>query len=490
MNSILNKNLSLFKQRFSALYNIYNSQIEDIKKNGIPSFWHVNIAKSGEQTCIETINQSEIHLHSAYNPGREAQSFIKNNFDAISQKSTTLFYGFGVGYHVIEWAKQFGQSDKKLVLLECDVYHFLAALCILDWTNVFSVPQLIIALECPVESVLGLVENTEKINLGNEGVSDCFFVQNPVFIKHNEAYFSNVHELIKRNIRKNEINAATLKKFEKLWTRNTTINKKQLNQLKGINDFENRFAFQNDKEFSFVVVGAGPTLQNIIPKLQQMKKENGNFLKIICVETALHHLLRNNINPDFIILSDPQYWAYKHICGLKAEESCLITDISVYPGVFNFDCKEILLMSAQFPLAKQFEKEAGLSLIDLGTGGSVASVAFNFAVFTGCKKIYLAGIDFSFPYKQSHVKGSSAEQAFHTASTKLKSVESFTSSVLYSANPQVASAYNGKPVLTDSRMKMFAWWFESRIAALPEVTVYTLTEDALCIPNVKYIVEE
>ena len=33
-------------------------------------------------------------------------------------------------------------------------------------------------------------------------------------------------------------------------------------------------------------------------------------------------------------------------------------------------------------------------------------------------------------------------------------------------------------------MQMFAWWFESRIAACPDVKTYSLTDKALAIPGV------
>jgi len=488
LNSILNNNLAQFQNRFPSLFDLYKPQIDyflqNQEQNQPVPFYELTPSKTGDLTATEKLSDGTIlHLHSAYNPKREAENAVKAAEEEINKYSTTVFYGFGLGYHVVEWAKKYNLSGKKLVLLESDVFHFLAAMSAIDWSQVFTVPQLIIAASCPTDQVLQLLENPEKINLGEEGVSDTYFFDIPSFTKHDESYFSTVKEIVKRNKRKNEINAATLKKFGKLWTRNTEMNKAQLKNCKGINEYENCFT---EKEDGFIVVGAGPTLEHSITKIKALTSANSH-VKIICVETALHHLLRHQITPDFVILSDPQYWAYKHICGQKATESILITDISVYPAVFRFDCKEVRLMSAQFPLAKQFEAEAGLMLPDLGTGGSVASVAFNFAVFTGCKKIYLAGTDFSFPYKQSHVKGSSAEQTFHTNSTHIKTAENFTSASIFSANPQIAQSYKKTPVITDSRMKMFAWWFESRIAALPEVQVYTLSDDALNIPSVKVL---
>ena len=104
-----------------------------------------------------------------------------------------------------------------------------------------------------------------------------------------------------------------------------------------------------------------------------------------------------------------------------------------------------------------------------------------------CSKVSLViiGLDLSFPGKQTHIKGSSAEQTFHKLSYKIKTAEKYGISSLFSANAQPGVNYLNQPVLTDSRMKMFAWWFESRIAACPEVKTYTLCPESLKIPGIE-----
>ena len=130
------------------------------------------------------------------------------------------------------------------------------------------------------------------------------------------------------------------------------------------------------------------------------------------------------------------------------------------------------------------QKKLELSLGDLGTGGSVASSAWNFAHLAGAREIYTAGLDFAFPNKQTHIKGSSAEQTYHTLASRLSTPDKFTAGALYSANAVTGKDYSGSPVLTDSRMKMFAWWFEARLAACPETKTYTLDPRGLNTPGI------
>lgn len=432
--------------------------------------WQLAVAKNGQPAAVE----NNLRLHSTYNPEREAASAV--NQKEVAEKSTTVFYGFGLGYHLVQWAKLYG-STKKLVVIEPDINHFFAAMTVIDWTEVFTVQNLILAVGCPAESVLQLIENADTVNIGNTGVSDAFYFDIPAFTNHGQTYFDAVKALIKRNQRKNEINAATLKKFGKLWCRNSIKNLPMLISKNGIWQFHNKA----DSDMPFLILGAGPSLEKILPYLQELK----NKTVIVCVETALRAMLRAGVQPDFIVLTDPQYWAYRHIAGLEAPDSILITEISTYSSVFRFKCKEILLCSSQFPVGQFFEQKMNLNKGDLGTGGSVASSAWNFAYLCGAKEIYTAGLDFAFPGKQTHIKGSSAEQTYHTVSNRISAADKFTASALYSANAVMGKNYTGEPVLTDSRMKMFSWWFEARIANCVDSVTYTLGPQGLCTPGIK-----
>ena len=473
MNSIWNNNYTAFKSRFPQLALITGSQ-------AVPpeTFWKLENAKNGMITASEAGETGgvSVRLHSAYNPEREASGTVGR--DEVFEKSAIVFYGFGLGYHVIECAKKILSEKKpnRLVLIEPDIQHFFAAMSLIDWTPVFEVEKLVILVGAPAESVLPLLEDSTRVNIGESGVSDSYFFDIPAFTAHAASYFDTVRSIIKRNQRKNEINAATLKKFGRLWCRNSIKNISQLQKLAGITGFENKA-----KNLPFLILGAGPSLESILPYI----KEVASRTVTVCVETALHTLLRAGIQPDFIILTDPQFWAYRHIAGLRAEESFLITEVSAYPSVFRFPCRKIFLCASQFPVGQYFENKLGLNPGDLGTGGSVASSAWNFAHFCGASEIFTAGLDMAFPEKQTHIKGSSAEQTWHTLSSRITTPEKFTSATLFSANAVAAKDYTGRPVLTDSRMKMFAWWFESRLAGCPETKTYTLSPQGLAVPGIQ-----
>lgn len=470
MNSIWNKNYKLFKERFPKLAEILPPPPKEPEKL-LEAIWTLSPAKSGDLTATEL----GLRLHSAYNPKREATGAL--TAAGLENKSTAVFYGFGLGYHVLECARLFPQ--KKLVLIEPDICHFYAALCLLDWEEVFKIEKLVLALGCPENQILGLIEDSSKIGgIGDDcsgGIDNTVFFDIAAFTAHASAYFDNIRTIIKRNKQKNDINAATLKKFGKLWCRNSLENIIHVADCPGVQPLQASL-----KDTPFIICGAGPSLESILPHLKELSKH----AILVCVETALHALQGVNLQPDFILLTDPQFWAYRHIAGLSATESILITEVSAYPSVFRFPCKRVMLCKSQFPIGSWFEEKLSLDLADLGSGGSVASCAWNFARLCGASEIYTIGLDFAFPAGQTHIRGSSAEQSQHTVSNRLNGVEKFTSASLHNANVQYGKDYTGKPVLTDSRMKMFAWWFESRLAACPENKTYTLCPQGLNVPGI------
>lgn len=480
MNSIWNKNLEYFSQRFNPLKEIYQTQISAISKasqddiKNLFSFWDISTAKNGSLTASE----NSLRLHSSYNPEKEA-------FNAISQlnlknKDSIVFMGMGLGYHLCEMAKYLINSNqnKKIIIIENEPMHFFASMYYLDWSPIFQIENLILAIGCPADSIMSLLEDSSVINTGKTGVSSSYFFTIPAFTAHDQTYFNTVKELIERNKTKNDINSATYSKFAKLWTKNSLTN---INQLKNKRTVKQLINDSQKIDAPFILVGAGPSLEKLLPILQEIQSK----AVIVCVETALRALLRFKIQPDFIVITDPQYYAYRHIADLQSPESILICPLSVYPAVFRFNCKEIIICSDFFPISEFFEKETD-SFGDLGAGGSVASSAWNLCYYLGANEVYLAGLDLSYPSKETHIRGSRAEQTFHLNSGKIKTVEKLSINSMYSGIPEYGVDYTGKKVLTDSKMKMFAWWFESRFSKCMEVKNYSLSNTSLKIPGVEY----
>ena len=422
-------------------------------------FWNIVRAKDGSASAYE----GGALLHSAYNPKREAEQTVANSDFAGCRAA--VFFGFGLGYAVEAYALRF--PDRAIIVVEPDAARFFASLALTDWTAVFASKDCIVAIACPSHTVVSFIERY--------GAPHCAFFSIPSHTSHAAHYFDTLRTLVKRNKRKDDINAATLERFAKRWLKNSCKNINNYALMRGVSAYAG-----NAHGIPFTIVAAGPSLEHALPYLSEIKKRS----VIVCVDTALRACLRAGVEPDFIVVGDPQYYAYRHIAGLASKSSVLIAEVAVYPSVFSFPCRSFALSSSLFPIGQWFERHLG-DKSDLGAGGSVASAAWNFAYAAGAAEIYCCGLDFAFPEKKTHIRGSMFEEGTHEAAIRTLPAETQNLPLLFSAGAEDGCDYDGKPVPTDSRMKMFAWWFESRIASCPDVKTYTLDRSGIAIPGIE-----
>ncbi len=462
MNSIWNKNIALFSQRFPVLAKNYQLEQTD----DIPADFMAPIEILNSRQNVPTAKENGKMLHSLYNPLREAEQAA----DALKKngKETCVFFSFGLGYTANAYARKF--PDDTLILIESDARYFFTALSLVDWTDVLSHKNLVIALQTEIEPLIQLIEQ-------KGGIEKCAVSENTSQSAHASDYFSALKELLERNKRKNQINNSTLEKFSSLWLKNSCRNLRNFALLDGVNIYKDKLP----PDIPAVILAAGPTLQDVLPYLSDIKERS----LLIAVDTALRACLKQKVEPDFVILTDPQYYAYRHIAGLKSPSSILITESAAYPAVYRFECRKTVLCSSLFPLGKYIESLTG-EKGELKAGGSVSTTAWEFARLAGAREIYFAGLDLGYPKLNTHIRGSTFEEQSHISSSRLNPAEKSGCASLFGANMEECESYDGSKILTDDKMKMFAWWFESRQEEFKQkITTYSLSAKSLKIPGFK-----
>ena len=418
-------------------------------------------AKNGSSSA----SYEGIMLHSKYNPEREAEQLVSTCPDDCP---CAVFLAFGLGYAPIVFAKK--HPDAALILVEKDPVFLFAAFATLDWQPVLEHSEIIFAVDADVQTASSLIRPHNS--------NDMAIFSNAAWTMHDKEYFESLRSAISRDSHKNQVNTNTLEKFSRLWLRNSCKNLPYLAQLGGVKDY---FGIA-PSTVPFVVLAAGPSLETILPHLAELKKR----AVLICVDTALRACLNAGVEPDFIVLVDPQYACARHIEFLSSPTSVLIAESAVWPSVFRFNCREIVLCSSLFPIGQYFERHLGQKGA-LGAGGSVATTAWDFARKCGAKKIYMAGMDLGFPGKQTHIRGSQFEERSHRLSKRTNTAESDGVNALFSACPKKGCDYNGNEMLTDERMSIFSWWFENSCATAIQdgQETLTLTPQSLAIKGIK-----
>jgi hypothetical protein len=79
----------------------------------------IEIKMSKNDLPIPCVNGS--HLHSTYNPVKEAEGLIRKNMHIIEDKKSILVMGLGFGYHITELIKQlktFWGADFKILVID------------------------------------------------------------------------------------------------------------------------------------------------------------------------------------------------------------------------------------------------------------------------------------------------------------------------------------------------------------------------------------
>lgn len=466
-DGIYKKNAALFASRFPSI------PLPDAAYQ--MSYYEITPSRCGTPTARD----GGVLLHSLYDPAREARRLVGLH----REQKSAIFCAVGLGYAPIAWTEEHSGDDGAVIIIESSRARFFEALRILDWSSVLRRQHLVIALDCPAHKVIALIESVTDIR-------DCAVFAVPSQTAHDAPYFGAVASLIERNKRKADINDATTSRFANRWVRNVCMNTIAIasRQLPRVTSGVRLVPSHECPQVPVTVLAAGPSLQTVLPYLCEIQHHS----LVIAVDTAVRAVLRCGVFPDYIVITDPQYYAWRHIASYPSPSSVLVSDLSVYPAALRYDCRAAMLTSSAIPLARYFEGEMHLDLPSLGAGGSVSSCAWNLAYLLGASQIYIAGLDLSFPRGETHIRGSTIEENAHMVSNRVHPTETASIPRLFSGGAQRGVDYNGCEVMTDSRMLMFAWWFESRLAEAAAiagegratVTTHTLCPTGLRIPGV------
>ncbi|MGP1521393.1 MAG: motility associated factor glycosyltransferase family protein [Treponema sp.] len=457
----LSHNITLFENRFPDLYKLlkFDRATPTSLLKIIPKEYEMPLSLKDE--CY-TLKVQDHYIHSKYSPiieGKRIYSSINMHYVC---NSYFCFLGLGLAYHVESCIKE--NNNAGIVLVEPDIFIFILFLASRKLDFLFSHPSLIIIPATSPTETLAILENID--------VNNSFYFKADLDVS--KSWFIEFNTLKNRHHRKHLLNCNTLKKFYIRWLKNFIKNISITSTLPSISIFKNAFL-----GFSSIIFAAGPSLDFHIKELKSLQ----NQFIIIAVDTSLKALLEGGITPDFVLLMDGQYLNYLHILGVNAPYSILITESSVYPSVFYSNFKAKCLVSSFFPLGKYMEGNTNESL---SAGGSVATTAWDFARFIGCNPIIMAGLDLAFTQNKTHSSACKFEKDAMVFSDRFLTLEKTSYKMLDINNTEKAKGYKGY-VLTDAKMKMFAWWFESKIEEYPDIKTYNFMAQGLKIPNMPSI---
>lgn len=403
-----------------------------------------------------------LYIHSKYDPVKEAEKIAKEQ----STADLLILGGFGLGYQTEAIMKRFPSSI--IVVYEPSINLFLEAMEVRNFTKILLNPRIFFLIGKDPESIKKFLnpkktKKTSYIPINNR-------------VKQDRINFDSVKEIVRLYLSRISINRNTLLKFGKLWVKNQSKNLPLMGYKEDISKIFGEF----DK-IPGIIISAGPSMELIIPYLKKIKEK---FL-ILAVDTALKSLLEEDIEPDFVMSIDSQYWNARHLEGIKCEHSILIADSSVQPSALRNFKNRVYFTNSTFPIGKYFESVRKPFPI-IASGGSVSTNIWDFALKLGLKEIFFIGQDLGFPGNITHYKNSYFEKNMLINSSKLNPLETQSYNYIYKGFPTTVTSNSGKTIVSDKKMSIYIDWFKEKLSLHNITNCFNLSPDGCAIPGMEY----
>ncbi len=460
--------MSLVEKNIEALSKQDLPLANRLKETVSHSEFQIEKAKNGEQTAL--INGQQIY--SKYSPNREVERF----FEAQPPEDATLFFffGFGLGLHLQEFLKRV-QPDQSIhiVIVEPDITLFKSALEIIDLAPIIQTPfHFSFLIGYTPESVLHIATDA--------GYPHYQIITTKGLQLGREAWFNQAENLLIRYQESWQVNLNTGKQFSRLWLRHLFSCLQRIEE----NRHEIKAVSQLNQKFQGVdalIAAAGPTLESSVEILKEYA-QNG---LLIAVDTAMRFLIENEIIPHLVVISDCQYWNSRHLDRIDLQKVRILTELSVHPSLFSKSTGTVYLYSSRIPAQRAVESLTG-DFGALGTGGSVATTAWDFARSAGCKTITCCGLDLSYPNGKTHIKEGRFEQQVFSQCRRQNSIENSNMNLLHHPLSRKTKDDKGNLLFTDERMLLFRNWFEQQIERYPG-NYYRIDQNAIPLKGMQSI---
>ena len=413
------------------------------------------------------------YLHSTRDPALEAARLVLAA-DGVERRQNRAFLllGFGLGYA----AEAAAETDPPplVIAVEKRLDVLRAAFETRDLSGILG-GRLVFVLGDDPGAVTGALRIAPK---------ELSVIRNPALTAAAPEFYRELERHIENWRTKDAVNEATLRRFGKRWIKNQSANLWAIRGLPGIGLLAGRF------DFPVLLLAAGPTLDELGGRVAALAER----CVVVAVDTALRFLRREGVKPDFAVSVDPQYWNTRHLDRCLPAESVLIAEAACYPTVLRdrqgggSAGRPSFLCGSIYPLGGFIEARVDIKG-RLGSGGSVASTAWDFAASLAppgaVRPIFIAGLDLAFPGFATHYRGALFEERSLAAATRFLPAETLSFRALLDGAPFFAAAADGDPVLTDKRLALYASWFENRLKSPENRGSFRLSGRGLAINGMK-----
>lgn len=418
-------NIKLLKKNYPV---IYKNIIKIIPNKNT---YEIIKIKTNQSTIKVNQEDKSYFLHSKYNPNREAKNIAEENYDK-SIKNYIVF-GLGFGYHVEELITM--APNAKFHIIETNKDIFRLALDNVDLSNIIENDRI----------RLYVTDNMIEIS---EILNEVLQKNDIKIVFHNPSFRIVPNELLqlKYVLEEYKMKENTIEKFAPAWEENFKSNIKNY-------DVNVDILFNKYKDIPLYLISAGPSLDKNIKGLKKAKDKG----IILSVGRAVRSLLKENIEPDFIIITDPQNFVYNsQLKDLDINIPIIVLSTCDKNVMLNYKGQKLIALQEGYTPAEEYAKQHNHKLVQ--TGGSVATTALDIAINMGCNPIIFVGQDLAYTDGKSHSKDTFSKDMYN-----LKNLR------------EVEDIY-GNTVYTPKNLYSYLRWIQNRIKLEKDIKFIDATE--------------
>ncbi len=364
--------------------------------------------KIGLPTILYKNNEKQFYLHSKYNPIKEAETFITSW--VTDEINHYIVYGFGLGYHIEAFLQKMPEST--VTIIETNIDLFITALHARNFRHLFQNEQLDFIVSEQIQDIAKRIKILTK-------AKDTFLLIYPPSLRTIPSTLIQFKELLENY--KNKID--TMVHFKDLWIDNFHYNIQHFDAP--INELFGKYTNK-----TIIIVAAGPSLDK---NKHHLKNLDDNYI-IIAVGSAIKSLCSINVEPDFIVFSDPREIPIaSQIEGvnLNIKKTKLIFVSNAVKKVISiFKGKKYIVFQKGFDLAEQYARTHDIELLE--TEGSVSPLAILSAIYMGSKQIIFVGLDLAYTGNKRYAEEARPEK-IPIETTHLRKLKGNTEPFVYSS---------------------------------------------------------
>jgi hypothetical protein len=411
-------------------------------------------ARSGQPTA----RVKGTHLHSPYDPEKEARRFLRRS---IGQRnpSTILLLGAGLGYLYREMTRSFPAAGLVVVFYHEAVWKsFAPALPPGTYWH-------------PGESVTVLQFLRSRIHeLEAEGLAVVEWPSSARVFPEESLRANRALRQLFREIRGTLVTTAAL---GRRWLRNSLAN------FLGIDEIFPPVSADTGKGPT-VIAAAGPSLQEGIDFLAAYRDKIGLW----ALPSSLDFLLSRDLVPDTVVLTDPSYYAFTHLRCARDHRLHLTMPLSAARGSWRISAR-VSLVSQETPVERVLLAEAGVPAPAVPAQGTVAATALLLALGRQRGPVIFAGLDFCYRDILSHVRPNNFENWLAPKSNRLACLHH----QLFALAAEQAPARGGRNRGTLALDTYAGWFAEIGSADGGRKRIYRLHPSDIELPGINGISE-